>query len=487
VNTDDESGGPVAEEHPGGKMSEELWARSALDLAAAIARGEVSSREVVAAHLERIEAVNPRLNAVVRVLADDALAAADRADEAVTAGEALGPFHGVPITVKENIDCVGSPTTQGVPALAEAYPDMDAPVVERMRAAGAIPIGRTNLPEMGLRFHTDNALHGLTLNPWNRDVTAGGSSGGEAAALATGMSPLGLGNDIGGSLRNPAYACGIASVKPTTGRVPAASAIEPRDFQLSAQLMGVQGTMARHIRDVRKAFEVVSGRHWRDPISVTAPLEGPTPPSPLTVALVPEVEGVATDPDVAAGVRAAGAALEAAGYRVDEIPPPDLDLANQLWGEVLQADVAALRPLLEMVMSEPAVKLLDLFAEMVPTPDANRIAHMHIERFGLARRWSEFMVEHPLIVGPVWVRPPFVHDADVASMESSLDAFERLRFITPANVLGTPSVVVPVGVASGMPQGVQVMADRFREDLAFDAATILEDTLGRITPIDPRF
>ena len=443
-------------------MSEELWARSALDLAAAIAGGEVSSREVVTAHLERIEAVNPKLNAVVRVLAEDAMAAAGRADEAVAAGEPLGPFHGVPITVKENIDCVGSPTTQGVPALAEAYPDVDAPVVERMRAAGAIPIGRTNLPEVGLRFHTDNALHGLTLNPWNPDVTAGGSSGGEASALATGMSPLGLGNDIGGSLRNPAYACGIASVKPTTGRVPAASAIEPRDFQLSAQLMGVQGTLARHIRDVRRAFEVVSGWHWRDPISVTAPFEGP------------EVVGPP-------------AALEAAGYRVEEISPPDLDLANQLWGEVLQADVAVLRPMLEMVMSEPAVRLLDLFSEMVPTPDATRIVQMHIERFGLARRWSEFLVDHPLIVGPVWVRPPFVHDADVASMESSLDAFERLRFITPANVLGLPSVVVPVGVASGLPQGVQIMADRFREDLAFDAGTVIEDALGRITPIDPRF
>ena len=461
-------------------MSEELWARSALDLAAAIAGGEVSSREVVTAHLERIEAVNPKLNAVVRVLAEDAMAAAGRADEAVAAGEPLGPFHGVPITVKENIDCVGSPTTQGVPALAEAYPDVDAPVVERMRAAGAIPIGRTNLPEMGLRFHTDNALHGLTLNPWNPDVTAGGSSGGEASALATGMSPLGLGNDIGGSLRNPAYACGIASVKPTTGRVPAASAIEPRDFQLSAQLMGVQGTLARHIRDVRRAFEVVSGWHWRDPISVTAPFEGPEVVGPPAVALVPEVEGVLTDPDVAART-------PAAGYRVEEISPPDLDLANQLWGEVLQADVAVLRPMLEMVMSEPAVRLLDLFSEMVPTPDATRIVQMHIERFGLARRWSEFLVDHPLIVGPVWVRPPFVHDADVASMESSLDAFERLRFITPANVLGLPSVVVPVGVASGLPQGVQIMADRFREDLAFDAGTVIEDALGRITPIDPRF
>ena len=194
----------------------------------------MSSAEVVEAHLARIEAVNPKVNAVVRVLADEARAGAAEADrESPRRAGPLGPLHGVPCTVKENIDMAGLPTTQGVPALANAIAPADAPVVERMRAAGAIPIARTNLPDMGLRVHTDSSLHGLTRNPWNLGRTAAGSSGGEAAALATGMSPIGLGNDIGGSLRNPASACGIASIKPTTGRIPDAGYVPAEDRLLA--------------------------------------------------------------------------------------------------------------------------------------------------------------------------------------------------------------------------------------------------------------
>ena len=207
-------------------MADELWRRGALELAGMIARKEVSSREVVQAHLSRIDEVNPRLNAVVRRLDDTALAAADAADAAVAAGGALGVLHGVPVTVKENIDLAGTPTTQAVVAFADAIAPIDAPLVERVRAAGAIPIGRTNLPDFGLRVTTESSLHGNTHNPWHPTRTTGGSSGGEGSALASGMSPLGFGNDIGGSLRNPATCCGIASIKPTTGVVPFATVIK---------------------------------------------------------------------------------------------------------------------------------------------------------------------------------------------------------------------------------------------------------------------
>ena len=248
----------------------ELWRKGAVELAAMIRDREVSSREVVQAHLDRIEAVNPHLNAIVRLLPDQALAAADAADRAVADGARLGPLHGVPFTVKENIDLAGTPTTQAVPALAEAVAAVDAPQVERLRAAGAIPIGRTNLPDFGLRVHTDSWLHGLTRNPWNPERTAGGSSGGEAAALATGMTPFGLGNDLGGSLRNPAHCCGVASIKPSTGAVPSATVIPPEDWNISFQLMAVEGVLARRIADVRAAFTVMAGQHPRDPLSVPA-------------------------------------------------------------------------------------------------------------------------------------------------------------------------------------------------------------------------
>src|SRR6476619_8339718 len=209
-------------------MMSEVWQLSATELAHRIADRQLSSAEVVEAHLARIEAVNPALNAVVRVLADEARDAAVAADRKLAAGESIGPLHGVPFTVKENIDMAGLPTTWGLPALAQAVVPADAPVVERMRAAGAIPIARTHLPDMALRLHTNSSLHGLTRNPWHPGRTAGGSSGGEAAALASGMSPIGLGNDIGGSLRNTANACGIASIRPCAVRRPGSGPADSR-------------------------------------------------------------------------------------------------------------------------------------------------------------------------------------------------------------------------------------------------------------------
>jgi amidase len=235
----------------------ELWRRSASELATIIAKKEVSAGEVVDAHLERIDAVNSKVNAVVRVLTKQARSAAAEADRKVASGEPLGPLHGVPFTVKENIDIAGLPTTWGVPALSKAVVPLDAPVVERVRAAGGIPIGRTNLPDMGLRMHTDSSLYGLTRNPWNLSRTAGGSSGGEAVAIATGMSPLGLVNDLGGSLRNPATACGIASIRPSAGRVPDAGFVPNQDRLLALQLMHVQGPMARRVADVRLGLQVL--------------------------------------------------------------------------------------------------------------------------------------------------------------------------------------------------------------------------------------
>jgi amidase len=294
-------------------LMNELWQLSATELAQRIASRQLSSVEVVDAHLSRIDAVNPALNAVVRVLADEARASAVLADKKLAAGETVGPLHGVPFTVKENIDMARLPTTWGVPALAQAVVPADAPVVARMRAAGAIPIGRTNLPDMALRAHTVSSLHGLTRNPWNPGRTAGGSSGGEAAALASGMSPIGLGNDIGGSLRNPANACGIASIRPSAGRVPDAGYVPAEDRLLAVQLMNVQGPMARRVADVRLGLRVLMGAHPRDPWSIDAPFDGPALARPIRVAVLPEVPGGSTDPKVAAVVRRAAQALADAG------------------------------------------------------------------------------------------------------------------------------------------------------------------------------
>lgn len=466
-------------------MGDELWRASALDLAQMIRERRTTSREVVEAHLARIEEVNQHVNAVVRVLAEEALAAADAADRAVAAGEPLGVLHGVPCTVKENIDLAGTPTTQAVKALADAVAPIDAPQVERLRAAGAIPIGRTNLPDFGLRVHTDSDLHGLTRNPWQPGRTAGGSSGGEAAALATGMSPLGLGNDLGGSLRNPAHCCGVASIKPSTGSVPAATVIPPEDMNISFQLMAVEGVMARRVADVRAGFLAIAGQHPRDPLSVPATFTDLSPGERLRVAVLAEPPGGSTHPGIAAVVRAAADALANAGHDVVEATPPDYERAVELWGQLLNADIRVLKPLLDLVMGEGGKRFLDHAMEYLPETDLPTWAAVHTERHGIARRWSLWHQDHPVLICPVWSQPPFAPDFDINTFEGAVATLELMRPVLPANLLGTPSAVVPAGMADGLPVGVQVMGAKYTELRCLAVAAQIEERLGLATPIDP--
>ena len=466
-------------------MTKALWRNSASKLAGMIARGETTSRAVVEAHLARNAEVNPALNAVVTVLEAEALGGAAIADADVAAGKPLGPFHGVPFTVKANIDLLGTPTTHGVPAFANAMPDADHPMVERMKAAGAIPIGRTNLPDMALRVHTDSALYGLTRNPWNLGRTTGGSSGGEAAALASGMSPIGLGNDIGGSLRNPAFCCGIVSLKPSFGRIPSASGVEPKSGLQVGQMMAVQGPMARTVADLRVALGVLAGPHPRDPFSFPAPLTGPKPEGRIKVAVVPNPPGGTTAPEISGGVRAAAAALSDAGYDVAEVAPPMVEEAILAWGQWIAWEFGTMADVLGAVMSPEAAGFFMAFASQFGTPSYAEGVQLQVKRHEIARAWSEFFATYPIILGPTWCQPQFEHGYDVAGPESALQILNLLRFVTPMNLLGLPVACVPTGTENGLPLGVQVVGDRFREDLCLDAAEAIEQRLGCLTPIDP--
>lgn len=466
----------------------QLWQRSAQELARLIAGKQVSSVEVVQAHLARIEAVNPKLNAVVRVLAEDARKAAAEADRKVAAGETLGPLHGVPFTVKENIDVAGLPTTWGVPALAAAVVPLDAPVVQRMRAAGAIPIGRTNLPDMALRVHTDSALHGLTRNPWNLGRTAGGSSGGEAVALATGMSPLGLGNDIGGSLRNPANACGITSIRPSAGRVPDAGFVPAEEHLLSVQLMNVQGPMARRVADVRLALQILMGAHPRDPWSISAPLVGPALRKPIRVAVLAEPPGGNCSPVIADTVRKAADTLADAGYDVVEACPPRYEEAAAVWAQFLVGDFSVFLDQLLSMMGDGGKTFLSIVRGAVPAfADAGAMSKLFLSRDGIARAWSQFLAEHPLVLTPTWTQLPFEHGFDAATPQGAAATMEMTRPVVPANLMGLPSACVPAGQddATGLPIGVLLTGQRFREDVCLDAAEAVEARCGLATPIDP--
>ena len=457
----------------------ELHKKSAHELAAMIRAKDVSSREVVQAHLDRIDQVNGEVNAVVVVMADEALAAADKAD----ASEPVGPFHGVPFTVKENIDFAGKPTTNGVPAFADALPVGDAPVVARMKAAGAVPLGRTNMPEMGLRLSTDNPLRGRTLNPWNKDLTAGGSSGGEGVALATGMTPFGLGNDIGGSLRNPAYCNGITSLKPTAGRIPHVQSIDPQDGGMAVQAMLVEGPMTRSVTDLKIGLEVLSGRDIRDPVSVDVPLQGP--PAPKKAALVTDIPGGPVPAATIAEIERAGEILKAAGWQVDHADPPELARVSEIWGFVLAADFSVLLPVLEHVLTPPLHTVIgQLCDEFAPSKITS--PELHADRARLSRLWSVFFETYPVVIGPTWTCTPWPADADLDPNTGLRTVEDTVRFITPGNALGLPSVALPMGVADGLPTGIQIYADRWREDLCLEAAGIVEAGVTCPTPIDPR-
>ncbi len=464
----------------------DIWRMAASELAEALRSKTVSAREVVMAHIERIDAVNPTVNAITVVLADDALAAAAALDERLaTTGEVCGPLHGVPFTVKENIDLAGSATTEGVAALSGYLPESDAPHIAQARTAGGIPIARTNLPDFGLRWHSDNALRGATLNPWDRSRTPGGSSGGEAVALATGMTPLGMGNDLGGSLRVPSQFNGTAALKPSYGRIATRHTTSPFEPPITFQLWAVEGPMARRVRDLRLAYGVICGPDPRDPLWTPAPLHGPAPDRPVRVAVVRDPGGVGVDTDVVAGVNAAVAALADAGYDVADAEPPVM-AAYLSWRSLIMSDIRLVWPTIQPMISAGADRFMQAMLEIEPPADLPAYAAGLASRLGVARAWAHFQQTRPLIVGPVCTRQPFPVGRDTASAEEVRAITDSMCLTVAANNLGLPAVAVPVGVASGLPLGVQVIGPRYREDLCLDAAEAIEARLGVITPIDPR-
>ncbi|MFG1683868.1 amidase [Nonomuraea sp. NPDC049269] len=458
----------------------ELWALPAGELARLVGAREVSSREVVQAHLTRIAEVNPHVNAITAVLDEQALEAADAADRALRDGAAPGPLCGVPMTVKENVDVAGSATTLGIVALRDAVAPRDAPHVAQLRAAGAIPIGRTNLPEFGMRWHTDNALRGATRNPWSAGHTPGGSSGGDAAAVATGLTPLGIGNDGAGSLRWPAQCCGVAALKPSLGRVAHSGQASPFGFQLLA----VHGPIARRVADLRLAFDHMCGHAPGDPWYAPAPLRGPAPAAPLGVAAV---TGLDADPQVTAAVRQAAKLLADAGYQVTESLPPALDRASEIYTQIMSSygRVHEEQPPVETIASEGFVRFWTAFEEPWTRAAGRAAFDPMMERAAIARAWDDWTASAPLVLAPICTLPAFPVGADL-DPEWVAGWPAALRMSVVANLLGLPSVAVPTGHAGGLPQAVQIIGPRFREDLCLDAAAAIEAGTPHLTPIDPR-
>jgi amidase len=439
-----------------------LWQWTATEVAAATRAGTVSCREVAVSAVDRLRAVNPRLNAVTLDLGDTAIAAAERLDQRRLAGDPMGPLVGVPITIKDNVEVRGQRTPNGVAGLAHIIARGDAPIVRRLLDAGAVIVGRTNTPEFSMRATTNNALFGLTLNPWDARISCGGSSGGAAAAVATGICAVGHGNDIAGSIRFPALHCGVAGFKPTT---PAES-----------PLASVQGPLARCISDIRLASDVMSPRTPGDHDHVWPAGERPR------IGLFTAIPGMPLTPSVAQALVDAARALEQAGYVVEPIDAPDIVASGELWLRFLMTDLQQLVvPVARRLGSEQIQWYFDAWVNGLPPftePEAFREAVT--ARNAMLALWRGLLASHPVVLLPQRADPLLEVDEDLRSVEHLRLVLRGYAPSATMNLLGLPSVCVPTGLGDGLPTGVQLVSAWHREDLCLDAAAAVEAHRGTL-------
>ncbi|MEE1839361.1 amidase [Streptomyces sp. JV190] len=469
-------------------MQDALWKMSAAEQAEAVRSADVSAAELVDSHLDRIAEVNPRVNAVTQLLAERARRTATRMDRRRAAGETLGPLAGVPFTVKESTAVEGVPTTFGTERFRDLVASADAPPVARLRAAGAIPIGHSNIPTLILAgMHTRSELFGDTANPWDSGRTPGGSSGGDAVAVATGMAALGLGNDSGGSVRIPAQFCGVAGLKPSTGRFPADHRVlGPDDPGPASQILVTDGPLARRVGDLRLAYEVLAGTDPRDPRAVPVPAYGEPLAGPLKVAVVADPGGHGVHPAVRGAIETAADALRDAGYDVREVRDvPRMDEALDAYDRITMTEFAPNWPAVRKLLGKGGDRYIGMTMERTPPVSADELMKVMGTWMNIRRSWAEFLDEYPLLLGPVFTEPPVEPGLESRDRPGRDRVASGMRLCTVTSFVGVPGVAVPTGMAEGLPSGVQIVGRAFREDLCLDAAQAIEDRLGVLAPVDP--
>jgi amidase len=461
----------------------EIWALTAVGIANAIRTKELSALEVTQAHLDRLAAVNPSINSVVQEFPEEALAAARAVDAKIAAGQDAGPLAGVPFTTKVNVDQQGHATTNGLCLLKDLVAQHDSPVVANIKKAGGIIVGRTNTPAFSLRWFTKNNLHGQTLNPRDPSITPGGSSGGAAAAVASGICAVGHGTDIGGSIRYPAYACGLHGIRPTLGRVPAFNASGP-ERHIGAQVMAVSGPIARTIGDLRLALHAMAAEDPRDPWWVPAPLEHGAFEKRAALTIAPD--GMTVAPEVRTALVDAAQRLEAAGWQVDEVPCPPMRAAAEVNAKLWMAEMRFGAQ--DMIRDEAEPDAEFAFRQMTNRSapiDINGLLGAFQDRAGLLRTWLIFLQKYPVVLCPVSGMLPFAQQLDV----SSEDAFETImqaqlpQLALPT--LGLPGLTVSTGLVGTVPVGVQLIGGRFREDILLAAGEAIEAGGTPDNPVTP--
>jgi len=467
-------------------MKSEIWRWDASATAAAIRADKISSREAVEAALGRLREVNPAVNAVVETLEEEALAAADRADTTADR-KAAGPLHGVPVTTKINVDLAGHATTNGLVAMKDALAAQDSAPVAALRRAGAIIIGRTNVPAFSYRWFTGNDLHGITRNPWNPKLSPGGSSGGAAAATAVGIGTLAHGNDVAGSLRLPASACGVFGMRPTVGRLPSYNPSQPTERSLCLQIGGTEGLLARSVRDLRVGLAALEAQDHRDPWQVPPPIAKETDRLPCRVALFTGEREFGTAPEIVGTVRKAAGWLEQAGYVVEEVRLPQLAEIAELWMAMLYAECSG--PIREAMYEFGDEAFRRSFADSVanfPVLDASGLHRAWERRLSIQREWALLLNQYPIVLTPTSLQPTFPIDHDLAGPDALAAICKAFTPLSSIAGLALPAISVPAGSAAGAPAGVQIVSGRFMEERCLAAAAVMEERIGKLLPIEPR-
>lgn len=465
----------------------DIWRMTAVEVASLVRAKTISAREAMASALARLERANPLINAVVDYRPDYSLAQADAVDAAIARGEQVGPLAGVPVTIKVLTDQAGFATTNGLRIQRDLIAKTNSPMVDNFLKAGATIVGRTNTPAFSYRWFTDNQLHGLTKNPRNNAITPGGSSGGAAAATAAGIGHIGHGTDIAGSVRYPAYACGIHGLRLTLGRAPNFNASGP-ERSIGSQIMAVSGPLARTIADLRLGLEAMAAPHApdaRDPWYVAVPLEGPPVAKRAALCLAPD--GLKVASEVKSALVDAAKRLERAGWTVEEIAnaPPLQEPAQlnvRLWiGDNYAAQLEAA----EREGDAGALACLRGHAEMGRSLDLASFSKTLIRRATLTREWQVFFDKYPVLLIPVSGELPFEDQLDLRDAESWARVWRAQVPMIGTPFLGLPGLTVSTGLVGQTPVGVQVVAGRYREDLCLLAGEAIEAGGAPPSPIDP--
>jgi len=462
----------------------EICRLPATELARLIRTRKVSAREAAEAALQRLDDVNPSINAIVEHRPDLVREQADSVDRMVARGEDPGPLAGVPVTVKINTDQAGFATTNGLRLQKDLVAHANSPAVDNLVRAGAVLLGRSNAPAFALRWFTSNLIHGNTRNPRDPSLTPGGSTGGGAAAVACGIGHIALGTDIGGSLRYPAYACGVHGLRPTLGRVPAYNASSP-ERAIGPQLMSATGPIARTIEDLRVGLLAMSAPDPRDPWWVPAPLEGPAVPLHAAMCLRPSGLQIAKEVEVA--VLDAGRRLSDAGWRVEEIEdaPPLHDAAEVQEALWLGDGFAELAEAAAREGDPGALATVAAVRAKAKTLPADVVARSLVRRATLTREWLLFLAKYPVLLLPVSAELPFPDGLDLQG-EAGFRRVWQAQFILRAlPTMGLPGLTVATNLIGSVPVGVQIVAGHYREDLCLRAGKAIEARGTPPSPIDP--